>query len=121
MVKKKITKKKAIPKARLATKTKAVLAKKSATKREATGQEKPKTTIPIDHVQTHAADELIQKIVCAVDIDEKVRWSWGLMAECRALESSPATNKHIAKCKSCQDFLNARKSLAELIVKAGRI
>jgi hypothetical protein len=62
MAKKKATKKKTA--AKKAGKTKVLQAKKAATK----------IKIPSDHIQTH----IIQKIVSAVDLDEKVRWSWGL-------------------------------------------
>jgi len=108
MVKKKTTKKKA--EVKTAGKTKALQAKKAVTK----------TKISTVHIQTHIIDELIQKIVGAVDLDEKVRWSWGLVNECRSFENSPSVNKHLIKCKSCHDFLNSRKSLAELIIRAGR-
>jgi len=118
MAKKKTLKKKAT--AKTAGKTKTLQTKKPIIKTKATAEKKIKTKISPDHIQTHIIDDLIQKIVSAVDLDEKVRWSWGLITECRALESSPAINKHIAKCKICHEFLNARKSLSELIIRAAR-
>ena len=120
MAKKKTPKKKATAKTKTAGKTKTVLSKKLVTKTMVTDKKKTKTKISSDHIQTHIIDDLIQKIVTAIDLDEKVRWSWGLMSECRVLENSPSVNKHLVKCKSCHDFLNARKSLAELIIRAAR-
>jgi hypothetical protein len=118
MARKRATIKKATLK--MAGKTKTLHAKKQATKTKVIAERKTKTKISSDHIQTHIIDDLIQKIVSAVDLDEKVRWSWGLMSECRVLENSSSINKHILKCKSCQDFLNARKSLAELVIRAAR-
>ena len=74
-----------------------------------------------EHIHTQTINELIEKIVNAAETDEKVKWSWGLMTECRVLEDSPVISKHIEKCKSCQDFIYSRKSLAELIIKGGRL
>jgi hypothetical protein len=102
-------------------KQKIVPKKKPLPKKKVAVSKQLREKIPAAHIQCDSINDLTEKIVQAVDIEEKVRWSWGLMSECRVLESSSATNKHMAKCKSCRDFLNARKSLAELIIKAGRI
>jgi len=72
------------------------------------------------HLQAELVSDLVEKIVGAVDVQEKVRWSWGVMKECETLESSRATKKHIEKCESCRDFLSSRKSLAELVIQGGR-
>jgi len=121
MAKKKGLKKKVTAKRKLSSKTKAVPAKKTVAKRKVAIEEKIKTKISADHIQCDLIDDLIERIVNTIDLDEKVRWSWDLMSECRALENSPAINKHMVKCKSCENFLRARKSLAELIIKGARV
>ena len=72
------------------------------------------------HLQYELISDLVEKIVNTADVREKVRWSWGVMKECEIVNFSKATKKHIEKCKSCQDFLNSRKALAELVIQRGR-
>jgi hypothetical protein len=73
------------------------------------------------HLSPEVIDDLIIKIVNTVDVQEKVKWSWGVMQECHVLTSSHSAKKHLEKCKSCQEFLTARKCLAELVIQAGRM
>ena len=83
-------------------------------------RKKAKPKVSSAHLQHELVDDLVEKIVNAPDIEEKLRWSWGLIKEREVLNSSRATKKHIEKCKNCRDFLNSRKSLAELVIQGGR-
>jgi hypothetical protein len=80
---------------------------------------KPKTSP--SHLQYESVSNLVEKVVCATDIEEKIKWSWGVMKECEILESSKVTKKHVEKCESCKDFLNSRKLLAKLVIQGGRM
>jgi hypothetical protein len=81
---------------------------------------KTKKIVPSAHLSSAMIDDLVIKIVNAVDIEEKIKWSWGIMQEYQVLISSPIAKKHMEKCKSCHEFLIARKCLAELVIQAGR-
>jgi hypothetical protein len=72
------------------------------------------------HLHYELVNDLVEKTVCTTDVEEKIRWSWGVMKECEVLESSKSAKKHIEKCKSCEEFLNSRKLLAKLIIQGGR-
>ena len=84
-------------------------------------KKKVKKTLPSSHLLSEAINGLIEKIINEVDIEEKIKWSWGVMKECEILESSKVTIKHVAKCKSCKDFLDSRKLLAKLVIQGGRV
>jgi len=73
------------------------------------------------HLQFELISDLIEKAVNEVDIEEKIKWSWGVMKECEILESSKVAKKHVEKCESCKDFLNSRKLLAKLVIQGGRM
>lgn len=84
-------------------------------------KKKVKKTVPSSHLQPEAINGLIEKIINEVDIEEKIKWSWGVMKECEILESSKVAKKHVAKCKSCKNFLDARKLLAKVVIQGGRV
>ncbi|MFZ2148486.1 MAG: hypothetical protein WAV28_14825 [Sedimentisphaerales bacterium] len=83
-------------------------------------KKKAKPKIFSSHLHLELIDDLVGKIASEAEVKEKLRWSWGLMKECEILVSSEAAKKHIAKCKSCRDFLNSRRLLAELVILGGR-
>jgi len=64
---------------------------------------------------------LIERIINEVNIEEKIKWSWGVMKEREILESSKATIKHAAKCNRCKEFLDSRKLLAKLVIQGGKV
>jgi len=72
------------------------------------------------HIQYEFLNDLVEKVVCAIDLGEKIKWSWGVIKECDILSSSGAAKRHIEKCKNCRDFLSSRKLLAALIIQGGR-
>lgn len=84
-------------------------------------KKKVKKTVPPSHLLPEAINGLIEKIVNEVDVEEKIKWSWGVMKECEILESLKVAKKHVAKCKSCKDFLDSRKLLAKLVIQGGRV
>jgi hypothetical protein len=100
---------------------KAISKKKLCTKKKIILVGKTEKTTPSPHIPYEAINTLIGKIISEVNIEDKVRWAWGIMSEYRVMTSSSLVSKHIAKCKECQDFLNARKSLAELVIRAARV
>jgi hypothetical protein len=73
------------------------------------------------HLQYELINDLVEKVVCTTDVEEKIRWSWGVMKECEILEASKGAKKHLEKCKSCEEFLNSRKLLAKLVIQGGRV
>ncbi len=72
-------------------------------------------------MQYELVNDLAEKVVCTTDVEEKIRWSWGVMKECEVLEVSKDAKKHVEKCKSCEEFLKSRKLLAKLIIQGGRV
>ena len=90
-------------------------------KQKAKSRKKIRSNTPSAHLPRQAIEDLTEKIINAVDVQEKVRWSWGIMHECQVVQSLPALRKHIEGCENCRDFFIARKALAELIIQAGRI
>jgi len=73
------------------------------------------------HLQFELISDLIEKTVNEVDIEGKIKWSWGVMKECEILESSNVAKKHVDKCQTCKDFLNSRMLLAKLVIQGGRM
>ena len=73
------------------------------------------------HIQYELLYDLVEKVVCATDIEEKIKWCLDIIKECDALSCSDATKEHIEKCKKCQDFLRSRKLLAALVIQGGRV
>ena len=84
-------------------------------------RKKVEKTAPSSHLQPEAINDLIEKIVNEVNIEEKIKWSWVVMKECEILESLKAAKKHVTKCKNCKDFLDSRKLLAKLVIQGGRV
>ncbi len=84
-------------------------------------KKKAKPKVSSSHLQYDLVSNLIEKVVCTTDVGEKIRWSWGVMKECEVLESSKTTKKHLKKCKTCRDFLDSRKTLAEPVIQGGRM
>jgi len=84
-------------------------------------RKKVEKTAPSSHLQPEAINDLIEKIVNEVNIEEKIKWSWVVMKECEILESLKAAKKHVEKCKNCKDFLDSRKLLAKLVIQGGRV
>jgi hypothetical protein len=84
-------------------------------------KKKVKKTVPSSHLLSEVINGLIEKIINEVVIEEKIRWSWGVMKECEILESAKIAKKHVAKCKNCKDFLDSRKLLAKLVIQEGRV
>jgi len=84
-------------------------------------KKKAKPKIFSSHLQLELIDDLVGKIVSEAEVEEKLRWSWGLMKECEILGSSETAKKHITKCKACRDLLDSRKLLAKLVIQGGRV
>jgi hypothetical protein len=83
-------------------------------------ERKTKSKISTAHLQHRLIDNLLEKIASETDVEEKIRWSWGLMKECEFLSFSEAAQKHITKCKTCRELLDSRKLLAKLVIQRGR-
>jgi len=84
-------------------------------------KKKTKPKISSSHLQHELVDDLVEKIVNATDIEEKTRWSWGVIKEYESLELSKIAKKHVDKCQTCKNFLNSRMLLARLVIQGGRM
>jgi hypothetical protein len=73
------------------------------------------------HLRRDSIEDLVRKIVEALSVDEKITWSWGVITECQYLTATATAQSHLEECPHCHAFLRSRKSLAEQIIKAGRV
>jgi len=87
--------------------------KKTGTKK----RQMEKTDTLTHHLQVQEIDDLVEKIINVVNVQKKVQLAQNIIELCEALTSSRIIRNHIAKCESCQVFLNSRKMLAKLIIR----